>query len=158
MDESLPAGHGIPAEEIPQYLAEQKANSVKHLLKDEVLITADTLVFLGDEILGKPTDRTDAFAMLKKLNNATHTVITGVCLMTQNQTILFKDKTEVQFAELSDDEINHYIDTYKPYDKAGAYGAQDWIGLVGIQSLKGSYFNVMGLPVHLLYQKLKDIK
>lgn len=153
-EETLPQ-HSLSPEKVPMYFAEQKAFSVKEKLKDELLITADTLVFLNDRILGKPKDRDDAFEMLQSLSGKMHKVITGVCMMTENGHILFSDTTKVFFKAFDLKELEFYLDNYNPMDKAGSYGAQDWLGLVGIEKIEGSYFNVMGLPVHLIYEELK---
>lgn len=148
----------LPHEEIPEFLALHKSNTFHRALeKNEVLITADTLVFLDDQVLGKPSDRDEAFRMIKSLSGRSHKVITGVTLRTQEETRSFSVRTDVVFAELSDEEILPYIDKYKPYDKAGAYGVQEWIGYIGISSINGSFYNVMGLPVQKLYTELKNI-
>ena len=141
-------------ENIAINLAEQKANSYKGLLDNQLLITADTIVWIDDKVLGKPDDYSDAFQMLKLLSGKPHYVITGVCLKTNNKTKLFHAETLVKFSQLEDDEIRFYIEQYKPYDKAGAYGIQEWIGKIGIEHIEGSFYNVMGLPVHKLYKEL----
>ncbi|MDD2387635.1 MAG: Maf family nucleotide pyrophosphatase [Bacteroidales bacterium] len=141
-------------ENIAINLAEQKANSYKGLLDNQLLITADTIVWIDDKVLGKPDDYSDAFQMLKLLSGKPHYVITGVCLKTNNKTKLFHAETLVKFSKLEDDEIRFYIEQYKPYDKAGAYGIQEWIGKIGIEHIEGSFYNVMGLPVHKLYKEL----
>ncbi|MFA8436451.1 MAG: Maf-like protein [Marinifilaceae bacterium] len=146
----------LEAEEVPVYLAELKAEAfVSDLQDDELVITADTVVCLGDQILGKPADRQEAFDMIRGLSGCSHRVISGVCLMSKEKKVAFPAITHVHFKELSDEEINYYIDTYKPFDKAGAYGIQEWIGFVGIDSIEGSYFNVVGLPIQRLYEELK---
>ena len=119
-----------------------------------MLITADTLVLLGDQVLGKPADRAEAVQMLQLLSGRTHAVITGVALRTPGRIHSFSDTTEVDFKPLTDAEIAYYIEKYRPYDKAGAYGIQEWIGYAGITAIRGSYFNVMGLPVQRLYTEL----
>jgi len=155
-DESYP--EELPHDRIPEYLARRKSESFQRELEErEILITADTLVFLDEQVLGKPVTREDAFEMLRSLSGRKHHVLTGVCLRTRAKTISLTDATEVTFEEMSDDEINYYIDNYKPFDKAGSYGIQDWLGLSSISSINGSYFNVMGLPVHQVYQALKTI-
>lgn len=142
--------------EIPLYLAELKAQAhLPTLAKNELLITADTVVWVENQVLNKPADRQEALEMLSTLNGRAHEVFTAVGLTSHKKQIRFYDRTKVQFARLSKDELAYYVDHYSPYDKAGSYGAQDWIGLVGIESLEGSYFNVMGLPVHKLYEHLK---
>lgn len=148
----------MPHCRIPEFLARSKSQSFhRPLEKMEVLITADTLVFLDEKVLGKPKDREDAFRMIRSLSGKTHQVLTGVCLRTNEKTVSFTDTTDVTFEEMSDDEIYWYIDNCKPFDKAGAYGIQDWIGLSSISSIRGSYFNVMGLPVHKVYNALKKL-
>ncbi len=157
VDESYPSD--MPAEEVAVYLSGVKAEAYKDLLADdEIIITADTVVIIDDRILGKPADRDDAIAMLKSLSGRRHKVVTGVTVTTKDRSISFDETTAVEFALLSDDEINHYIDTFKPYDKAGAYGIQEWIGAVGIKGIEGCYYNVMGLPVHTLYHRLKKFR
>lgn len=153
IDESYP--DDLPVEEIPQYIAKEKADAYI-VAEDEIVLTADTVVVLGNEILGKPTDDADARRMLRALSGKTHRVITGVCLTSTEQQRLFAVVSEVTFKSLSDDEIDYYIANYHPLDKAGAYGIQEWIGYVGVTSLKGSYFNVMGLPVQRIYEELRN--
>lgn len=140
-----------------RYLAEKKASHVGKLTAGEVLLTADTTVILENRLLGKPHDGHEAHAMLSALSGKMHQVITGVCLATKDRSISFDDTTSVYFRELLDSEIEYYIDHYRPFDKAGAYGIQEWIGLVGIQRIEGSYFNVMGLPIHKVYAALREI-
>ena len=123
-------------------------------MKDEVVLTADTVVILQNKILNKPGDRIDAINMLTNLSGNTHNVMTGVCIISKEKEISFDDTTQVTFVSLTREEIEFYVDQYKPYDKAGAYGAQDWIGMVAIEKIVGSYFNVMGLPIHKVYQYL----
>ena len=145
----------LPHTEIPAFLARHKSESFhRGLAPREVLITADTLVFLDEQILGKPHSPGEAAAMLGALSGRTHTVITGVALRTREKLHCFSDTTEVDFKVLSHGEIAYYIDRYRPFDKAGAYGVQEWIGYVGITAIRGSYFNVMGLPVQRLYTEL----
>ncbi|MBD1396126.1 septum formation protein Maf [Pontibacter sp. JH31] len=155
VNEDFPAH--MQREEVAEYLASHKANAYTDDLKDEVLITADTIVCLGDRILNKPAHATEAFDMLRALSGTSHEVITGVCLLTQEGRTVFHDTTKVYFKELSDEEINFYIQHYKPYDKAGAYGIQEWIGMIGIEKIEGSYFNVVGLPIQKLYQYLQQL-
>jgi septum formation protein len=143
--------------EITNYLAKLKANAFDGEIESgELLITSDTIVWLNNVALGKPKDYDDAVSILKTLSNQTHEVITSVCFKTKSKTTLIHDITKVTFNKLSDETIHYYISTYKPFDKAGSYGAQDFIGLVGIAKLEGSYFNVMGLPTHMLYAVLKE--
>jgi septum formation protein len=152
IDESYPAN--LPVEEIPVYLARIKAQG--HPLKpDELLITADTVVVLDEQVLGKPVDVADARRMLRALSGRAHRVISGVCVTTMDCCESFADTSIVRFAELSDDEIEYYIEHYRPLDKAGAYGIQEWIGNIGISGISGDFYNVMGLPTRKLYQLLK---
>ena len=155
IDETYPKE--LSVEEVPQYIAREKAR-VYIVGKDEVLLTADTVVVLGNEIMGKPHDEADAMRMLRQLSGKTHQVITGVCLTTNNKQVTFADITDVSFADLTDEEIKYYVDNFRPLDKAGAYGIQEWIGLAGVTGIKGSYFNVVGLPVHRVYAELKKIE
>jgi len=142
--------------EVPLYIAAEKADAYKTLINDnELVITADTVVVLDGEVLGKPADDDDACHMLRKLSGRTHQVITGVCLTTAQRQSKFSVTTDVTFKELSDKEIDYYITHYHPLDKAGAYGIQEWIGYIGVTSLNGSYFNVMGLPVQRIYNEIK---
>lgn len=148
----------LPGEDIAKMISEKKAESYKATMSsDELIITADTIVYVDGEVLGKPQDRNDAVRMLKMISGKCHDVITGVCLLTSNKRISFSVKTKVSFAQITDDEISFYIENYKPYDKAGAYGIQEWIGYIGVDSIQGSYFNVMGLPIQRLYSELKNI-
>ena len=151
-DEDFPKT--MPAKEVPEYLARKKAEAFRQELNNEIVLTADTIVVVENEILNKPKDVSEARVMLKKLSGRQHQVITGVCLMTQENTESFIDTTDVFFRELTDFEINYYIETCRPFDKAGAYGVQDFIGMVGIPRMEGSYFTVMGLPVHKVYDAL----
>ena len=156
IDESYPAT--MPVSEVALHIAGLKADAYrKTMAKDELIITADTVVIVGNEILGKPHDEADAIRMLKLLSGRTHQVTTGVCLIADNWERRFSVTTDVTFKELTDEEIHYYIDTYKPFDKAGAYGIQEWIGYIGVTALKGSYYNVMGLPVQRIYEALKSI-
>jgi septum formation protein len=146
----------LQREEIPLYLASKKADAFRSELSDgDILITADTIVWIEGQVLNKPNDRAEAIIMIGLLNGNTHDVFTGVSIVSSEKTVLLWDKTRVHFSQLTSAEIEHYVDNYSPYDKAGSYGAQDWIGLVGIDRLEGSYFNVMGLPVNKVYQALK---
>ena len=146
----------LPASQIAQYIASEKADAYRSMMKDDdLLITADTVVIVDDEVLGKPADAADARHMLNKLSGRKHQVITGVCLVTLQERRCFSVSTDVSFKALQDEEINYYIDHYRPFDKAGAYGIQEWIGYVGVTGLEGSYFNVMGLPVQRIYSELQ---
>ena len=145
----------MPSEEVPAYLARKKAEAFRDEMENQIILTADTIVVVDDEILNKPKDTTEATEMLKKLSGKQHQVITGVCVMTTESTETFIDITQVFFRELTNFEIEYYIKTCKPFDKAGAYGVQDFIGMVGIPRMEGSYFTVMGLPVHKVYEALK---
>lgn len=157
IDETYP--DTLTGEEIPVYIAREKANAYRPTMeKDELIITADTIVYTDGEVLGKPKDAQDARRMLHLLSGRSHQVITGVCITTSEQQRSFACVTEVTFDRLTDEEIDFYIDRYQPMDKAGAYGIQEWIGFVGVSGLQGSYFNVMGLPVQRLYQELKKLK
>ena len=144
----------MPTEKIAEYIAVEKADSYLPLLQtDELVITADTVVIV--EVLGKPTDETDAKRMLQMISGRTHQVVTGVCLTAKDRQRHFSVLTDVTFKQLTDDEIDYYICTYHPFDKAGAYGIQEWIGHVGVSSIHGSYFNVMGLPVQRIWNELQ---
>jgi septum formation protein len=140
------------AEEITNYLAELKANAFEgELNKEDILVTSDTIVWHNKKALGKPKDYADAFQILKSLSNETHDVITSVCFKTTEKTITFHETTKVTFNPLSDEAIDYYIENFKPYDKAGAYGIQEWIGFIGVKKIEGSYANVMGLPVDKVF-------
>ncbi|WP_339925089.1 Maf family nucleotide pyrophosphatase [uncultured Cyclobacterium sp.] len=153
-DETYP--ETLDPEKVAAYLAEKKANNfLPHLKGNEVLITADTIVIAGHSILNKPQDEKEAIEMLDLINGKTHLVTTGVCIADTNQKRIFSDQTQVRFSTLSKTEISHYVHHFQPFDKAGAYGIQEWIGFVGIDHIEGSYYNVMGLPVNLVYQTLK---
>ena len=142
--------------EIPIYLAKQKAAAYQHLLADDtLLITADTIVWRDEHVLEKPVDTEDARRMLRQLSGQTHTVFTGVSLQSLQKQVAFVAATEVRFAVLSDEEIGYYVDKYRPMDKAGSYGVQEWIGYVAVEHIDGSFYNVMGLPVQRLYSELK---
>ena len=157
-DESYP--ETLSASEIAMHIAENKAIAVQQKLKlqynshGQTIIAADTLVVLENKIIGKPKDREDAIQILSALSGKTHYVITGVCILHDSERKLFAEKTEVDFNLLSLSQIEYYIDHYKPYDKAGAYAIQEWIGAVGIQSIKGDFYNVMGLPINKLFKEL----
>ena len=152
IDESYP--DNLPVEEIPVFLARLKADG-HQLGPDELLITADTVVVLDDAVLGKPQGEADAHRMLRALSGRAHRVISGVCVSTRDRVESFSDTTVVRFAELTDEEIDYYICHYRPLDKAGAYGIQEWIGNIGIAGISGDFYNVMGLPTRRLYQVLK---
>lgn len=153
VDESYPTS--LKDLEIPEYLAKKKADAFITELKDnDILITCDTIVSLNGEVLEKPSDYTHAFDMLSKLSGKMHTVYTGVCITTKTSQTSFTDKTEVYFKSLSKEEIDYYITHYKPYDKAGSYGIQEWWGYVAIEKINGDFFNVMGLPLRLIYSYL----
>jgi len=146
----------LPISQVSSYLAEKKANTfLPHLNTNDILITADTVVIADKKILNKPGNEKEAIDMLQVLEDKTHMVMTGVCIADVDKKTVFSDQTEVSFAKLTDQEISFYIKQFKPYDKAGAYGIQEWIGLIGIASIRGCYYNVMGLPVHKVYQTLK---
>jgi nucleoside triphosphate pyrophosphatase len=147
----------LKAEEIALFLAEEKAKAFEGKIdENDIVITADTIVWIDNHVLNKPRDRNDAFSMLKQLSGNMHKVLTGVCIKSKSKTVSFYAETKVYFKELSNDEIEFYIDNYKPFDKAGSYGIQEWIGYVGIESIEGSYFNVMGLPIQKLYEELNQ--
>ena len=147
----------LAAAEIPKFLAELKANAFKdELLDNDLLITSDTIVWLDNKALGKPKDYDDAFAMLRELSGNMHEVITSVCFKTNKSTDIISEITKVYFNTLNDEEIEFYINTFEPYDKAGGYGIQDWIGLVAVNKIEGSYANVMGLPADEVYKYLKN--
>jgi septum formation protein len=146
----------MPLAEVPVYLARKKAMAFKEEIKDELIIAADTVVIIDGKILNKPADETEAAQMLGQLSGNMHEVITGVCLFSRDKTFAFSDRTEVYFKSLSPEEINFYVAYYRPFDKAGAYGAQEWMGMIAVEKIVGSYFNVMGLPVHLVYKYLQS--
>ena len=151
VDESYP--DTLPAKDVAEYIATEKAAAYT-VQEDELLITADTVVIVGQDILGKPKDAADACRMLRELSGKTHHVVTGVCLTTSKEQRRVSVTTDVTFKQLSDAEIEHYVDKYKPFDKAGAYGIQEWIGYIGVTALNGSYYNVMGFPVQRVYEEL----
>ena len=156
-DESFPESLNVI--EVPLFIANNKALAlIDDLSNDEIVICADTVVIVEGTILGKPLDENDAVYMLKLLSGKTHQVITGVVIASKIKNKSFSVTTEVTFKDLSDDEIKFYIENYKPYDKAGGYGIQEWIGYIGVTSIKGSYFNVVGLPIHEVYHELNDFE
>ena len=156
VEEIYPAD--LPAEEVAPYLSALKASAYVGLPKgDEIIVTADTVVVCEGLILGKPKDRENAVAMLNMLSGKTHKVVTGVTLMSERRTVTFSETTLVTFDALSDSMIETYVDRYRPFDKAGAYGIQEWIGCVGISGINGCYYNVMGLPLHALHTRLRQL-
>ena len=153
--EVFPEGLGMT--EVPVYLAELKAEAFRPLLKkNQLVITADTIVWLDGKVLNKPADYAEGFQMLRNLSGKKHQVVTGVCLLSSEKKISFYASTDVWFKDLSQEEIQFYLENYHPYDKAGAYGIQEWIGYIGINHIEGSFFNVMGLPIQSLYEHLKN--
>lgn len=156
IDESYPAS--MPVLQIAEYISHKKAQAYKQdMAPDELVITADTVVILGDEVLGKPVDAADACRMLCELSGKTHKVVTGVTITTAAITRSFSVTTDVEFATLNDEDIAYYVDRYQPLDKAGAYGIQEWIGCMGVRHINGSFYNVMGLPLHRLYTELDNL-
>ena len=156
VDESYP--DGLSGEEIAKHIARGKAEAYRSLIQaDELVITADTIVWLDGTVMGKPKDEEEAKDMLMLLSGKTHQVITGVCLTTASMQKTFATVTDVTFATLTDEEVDYYVTRYQPMDKAGSYGVQEWIGFVGVENLSGSYFNVMGLPIQRLYTELKKL-
>lgn len=154
IDESYPAD--LPVASVPLYLSQKKAEGHKSLIKsNEMIITADTIVLLGDEVMGKPADEAEAMAILSRLSGKTHKVITGVTIVTAERSRSFETVTDVTFNSLSTEEIDYYVKHYRPLDKAGAYGIQEWIGAVAVSNITGSFYNVIGLPVQRLYEELK---
>lgn len=155
IDETYPSS--LPTADIAEYISKKKAAAYQTTMADdELIITADTVVILGNQVMGKPKDADDACHMLRELSGHTHHVITGVTLTTLDKQVSFSVKTDVTFKELDDAEITYYVQHYRPMDKAGAYGIQEWIGYVGVTGLSGSYYNVMGLPVQRIYEALKE--
>ncbi len=155
VDESFPPA--LQREEIPLFLSKLKAQAfLAEMKENEVVITADTVVWVNDHVLNKPEDRDEAIAMVNELSGNHHVVYTGVTITTKDKALSFYDETKVYFEALTQEEIEYYIDKYQPYDKAGSYGVQEFIGYMGISKLEGSYFNVMGLPVHQVYKKLME--
>lgn len=156
IDETYP--DSLEGEEIPLYIAREKAEAYRAVLQpEELILTADTVVCIDRKVLGKPKDEEDACGMLRLLSGRTHQVITGVCLMTTTFQKSFASVTDVTFDVLSEEEIRYYVEKYRPMDKAGSYGVQEWIGFVGVAGLRGSFYNVMGLPVQRLYKELKEL-
>lgn len=154
IDESYP--DTLRGSEVAAYISRVKAEAYRATMaEDELVITADTIVCLDDRVLGKPADELEAIAMLRSLSGRTHQVYTGVTIVTSVDNSTFVSRSDVTFSSLTDEEINHYVTHYRPMDKAGAYGIQEWIGYIGVERIEGSYFNVMGLPVQRLYSELK---
>jgi septum formation protein len=147
----------LKGSEITDYLADLKSKAFNNLSEKELLITSDTIVWLEEKALGKPKNTADAFKMLRALSGKQHEVITSISIKSLHNQRIISDTTKVSFKEISDEEINYYIKNYKPFDKAGAYGIQEWIGFIAIDNLEGSYFNVVGLPVHKLYKELMNL-
>lgn len=155
VDESVP--DGMPSAEVPVYLSKLKAEAFPlGEIDDRLVITADTVVIIDGKVLGKPSDEAEATLMLKALSGREQMVVTGVTVRTAERCVTFSTESRVEFAPLSDEEIHYYVDRYRPFDKAGAYGIQEWIGAAGIKGITGSFYNVMGLPVHRLYEMLKS--
>lgn len=153
VDESYP--DTLQGADIPLYIAKEKADAYRDMLQPgELMITADTIVWLDGKVLGKPKDREDALCMLRAMSGRTHEVFTGVCITTTEWQRSFAAQTKVRFSKLSEEEIAYYIDKFQPMDKAGAYGVQEWIGFIGVENISGSYYNIMGLPVQRLYKEL----
>lgn len=151
-DEVFP--EDLSADKVASYLSELKADAYPNLLKDEVLITADTVVVLENEILGKPKDKTNAIEMLRRLSGKTHQVYTGVTIKTTDKTTTKTDVADVEFLDFNDEEINNYIEKYQPFDKAGSYGIQEWLGMAKISKINGSFYTIMGLPTHIINEEL----
>ena len=155
-EECYPAD--LAADKVAEYLSQLKSNAYPHALEEkDILLTADTVVILGDKILGKPHSEEEAVEMISSLSGATHKVVTGVTLRTAKQTISFSAESLVSFRTLEAEEVRYYVEKYRPLDKAGAYGIQEWIGYIGIEGIEGSFYNVMGLPVQRLYSALKEL-
>lgn len=157
IEENYPSD--LAVERVPEYLSRLKAGAFREeLQEDEVLVTADTVVCIHGRVLGKPASRMEAIEMLRELSGNCHLVVTGVSVTTRAEQLSFSSSTNVYFKELSIDEITYYVDTYQPFDKAGAYGIQEWIGYIGIERIEGSFYNVMGLPVQKLYETLRKLQ
>lgn len=156
VDESYP--ETLQGADIPLYIAKEKADAYVAMMQPgELMITADTIVWLDGKVLGKPRDKEDALQMLRTMSGRTHEVFTGVCITTTDWQRSFTAQTEVRFATLSEEEIAYYVDNFQPMDKAGAYGVQEWIGFIGVENISGSYYNIMGLPVQKLYRELLKV-
>lgn len=154
VDETNPPG--MPGEQVPEHLARKKADAVRQLTGDAIVIAADTVVLLDHDILGKPTNEADAITMLTRLSGRMHTVVTGVCIRHGNREKSFSVTTEVYFRPLTAEQVAHYVANYKPYDKAGSYAIQEWIGVTGIEKINGDYYNVMGLPIGDVKKALQE--
>jgi len=155
VDEMFP--DSLEVAKVAEYLAKLKASAFTDITDEQLIITADTVVVLDNQILGKPKNKAEATSMLQSLSNRSHQVITGVCIQSSDKTISFSNTTKVYFKELTASEIDYYIENYQPFDKAGSYGIQEWIGAIGITKIEGSYFNVVGLPIQELNERLVDI-
>ncbi|MCX2745647.1 Maf family protein [Mangrovivirga sp. M17] len=156
IDESYPSD--LDPFLVPEFLANKKADAISKINDEEIVLTGDTVVILEGQILEKPVDKKQAFEMLEMLSGKKHYVVSGICLKDKSKRTSASSVTTVWFKDLSDDEIHYYIDHYKPFDKAGAYGIQEWIGMVGVEKIEGSYFNVVGFPVHLIYEMLSEFE
>lgn len=155
VDEDFPDDLAI--ENVPEYLAEKKADALQFIKPDEIIITADTVVIIDNKIFGKPADKVDAIDMLTQIQDNIHTVITGVCIKTFDSKHIFSETTYVKFYPLTKDQITFYIDNFKPYDKAGSYAIQEWVGVVGIEKIEGCFYNVMGLPISKLIKEMNNL-
>ena len=153
VDESF--DESLPAEEVAEYIAVKKNKAYREFFPKDIVLTADTVVVTKNGILGKPADSEEAFSMIKNMAGDIHEVVSGVCISSPDKSVQFSDIVEVDLSHLSDDEISFYVEHYSPYDKAGAYAIQEWIGMIGISRIKGSFYTVMGLPIHKVYQALK---
>jgi septum formation protein len=156
VDETNPVG--MPAVDVPACLAQKKAGLIAAQHPESIIIAADTIVVLGNDILGKPVDSDDALQMLRRIAGKKHEVVTGVCIQQGGRTNVFSSVTEVYFRPLTDEQILHYVNEYRPMDKAGSYAIQEWIGLIGIEKINGDYYNVMGLPVHEVYARIQPFQ
>lgn len=154
IDESFP--DSLETTEVAKYIAEKKAEAFANEIDKNIVITSDTVVIYGDKVLGKPADRDEAVEMLTLMSGDSHLVISAVCIANKDKRVVFDDTTKVYFKELTQSEIEHYVDYCQPFDKAGAYGIQEWIGMIGITKIEGSYFNVVGLPVQKVYEALRQ--
>ncbi|MEO9802282.1 MAG: Maf family nucleotide pyrophosphatase [Reichenbachiella sp.] len=154
VDESL--DETIAANDAAEFLAEKKNRAYRSVFANEIILTSDTIVIANDNILGKPKNEAEAYRMISSMSGKSHEVISGVCISGHDREISFSDITVVQFENLTEEEIRYYIKNYQPYDKAGSYGIQEWLGMIGIQSIQGSFYNVMGLPIHKVYQILRS--
>jgi septum formation protein len=152
-DESFP--DTLPTEEVAAYISREKAEAFRGIRPEHIILTADTVVIADHQILAKPSDQSDAFRMLRVLSGRSHEVVTAVSILSDDSIQTVSDSATVYFRELADSEITYYIEQYKPFDKAGSYGIQEWIGMVGIEKIEGSFYTIMGLPVHIVYQLLR---